>query len=446
MTDVDKLLEILIDYKYIKLGKMKGNKMHCSIAIFIFEKDKNLIGLDTFEVFKEHKLPTNSHVANLFQKKSPNQFTHLHVAVMTHSITTIKRLLSDGHCDLNAKDAFGRTALDMVGMSGVFQEDILDIFIESGKALDFQNVFFHAIQEKNIDLVRKLLAKSVVNIDDLNKKTFETAITVAIEGKDEQIIKTLMMNDAAIKSSNLRFILLHYEEYSPLLVSALDINVKCEVTEDTLLHVVSFGYDDNIFADLLLRGANPNIGNKNGDTPLDLMSITGAEKKYRRTCMLVPYLDKAELNKALLIYAKIIPIDKEVEQIFFTALLEKCKDDKSILNARDAQDTPLLIHALMKLNVSAFERLLKLGCDPNIQLTSSQNTILIALLKNTNYPEDERIKLVGLLLDAKDINLKLVNKSGESALSLVEKIDNEKIKALFVERGIQMENAPKSSL
>ena len=105
----DEIYQQHLDYKYILLGPGKS----IDFSIFYFNKDLLQLHLDDFKVLSEEEMPKSREEAKAFALQSPNGFSPLHVAVITHSLATLKQLIKDGYCDPLARASDKTTALEM---------------------------------------------------------------------------------------------------------------------------------------------------------------------------------------------------------------------------------------------------------------------------------------------------------------------------------------------
>jgi len=408
LNTLDEFLNVLIDCKYIMIRKFAQDMTFSSkLGIFYFAKDRALIDFEKFEIFKESDLPKNKDDAALFQQNSPNGLTHLHVAVMTHSLASIRRLLNDGFCDLGAINSMRLTALDLAMMPGFYQQDILDIFLNSNQPLNFQLLFDKAVDDKQDDLAIRLLNEGRVEIDELSMSS----------------------------------IIYKYEAYHLFIIPQMDVKRR-DCFGSTFLHYAARNHDPDFFIKMVSYGADPNVENAENESVIDVImsrlytgNVGMKGRKYECATAILPMLNNKELIKSLIAFANQLPSETKAEDVFFIPLLEKCKNNSALLNARDINGVVVLFHAVMCENVAAVETLLKIGCDVNTLTVPAANNILIGLLKNTNYPAESRIQIINLLLDYK-INLQHVNAAGETAFSLLEKEENASIKTLFTKRGL----------
>jgi ankyrin repeat protein len=136
-NDSYKNMKRMIDYKYIASKRFMNDRMDCSIYAFYFKRNIHPLNLNDFIIFRDEEFPKSREEALQFQLNSPNKFTHLHVAVMTRSLSAINRILKDKFCDPYAKNVCGQSALEMAEESQ-FEEavkiirDSIDIDLISG--------------------------------------------------------------------------------------------------------------------------------------------------------------------------------------------------------------------------------------------------------------------------------------------------------------------------
>ena len=298
----------IIDYKYIGTGEY-AEQVSAPILIYYYQDKENTQLFDDFWIFPEDELPRKKDDATLFQRGiSKNQWTHLHVAVMTHSLPVIKRLLADGYCDANAKDSFGRTVVDMIKDN--VQDDILQLFIDSPNGPNLQNLFFTAVMNGNHDLVRKLCASNQIDVNEPVKPNEHSSpmlpLTVAMLANDVEMVECLAEAGADVTKS-LRFqssaisnAIRMRKQFYPLLIQHVkNINQQNEDDGDNFLHeamrVSPEDFDANLVKDLLARGVDPNLPNQKGYTPLDIACCFSVE----RPSLLLPYVDEKALDQKL---------------------------------------------------------------------------------------------------------------------------------------------------
>ena len=455
-TKIDDAAEVvnrIIDYKYILLGKYNSS-IESRIGIFYFKKDEIKLQLDSFYVFNKKELPTSIDEANLFQSTSPNRFTHLHVAIMAHSLPVIHQLLDDGYCDMQQMHL--GTVQDMVITEHTVQDDILDLFLTHPKTTNLEWLLIAAIRRADLPLVRRIVESKKVDINKTVGANLVLPLNVALFTGDESVTQFLIQSGANVLKTGRSFnsdtselttplgtVISDYEKYKalyPLCMSQLNDPDQKDGKENAAIHYAfsSTRVHLDVFKDLLARGANPNILNNKGKHPFDILVsalIVRTKTKYKRKCieLFIPFLGQDKLSELLFKYTT--NPHEGYHELIFPLLLETCQNKKMILNAPNVQGLSLLHTATMSKQFSKVEQLLKAGCDVDTVLMPSRNTLLISLVKyrNDEYPAEERYKLINLLLDH-HANVTSLNANGESALDLVKQSDDEKLKAIFIQR------------
>ncbi len=176
-NDLSQNIQRIIDFKYIPLNHYK-TAMACYIRVFCF-REAVLQHFNTFEIFSADELPTCKEDAYIFQKNSSNNFTFLHIAVITRSLPTLKILLTDGYCDLYAKDSLGRTILTIALNSGFHEAVILLRNYMDFSELDnddkhhLTELLSRYAREGNDELFRLVLtlcSKDIINTAVINSK------------------------------------------------------------------------------------------------------------------------------------------------------------------------------------------------------------------------------------------------------------------------------------
>jgi ankyrin repeat protein len=344
--DLNEVVQRIIDYKYIVLQKY-GDKVVSLIDVFYFKKDEGQLDFDNFQVFSDDELPKSKKEAEEFLAKSPSHFTHLHVAVMTHSLPAIRKLLKDNHCDLMAVDAEGRTVLDMVFQTRCIQQDIVTLFLFSPHVQGLEKYLIDAIKKNNVERVKLFLSSPRVD---------------------------------------------------------------------------------------------PNMLDEDGRHPIDVVVETSmySPDRIEMLKLLIPHVNQEKLIEYLF-----KSISEELYSMYtifvYPALLNACKDNKAILNARNQQGLTALHVAAIEKQFPKAEKLVEAGCDVDALLSPSGNSLLISLVKlkveEDKVQQNERYQLINTLLDHRaDVNLR--NARGECALDLVRDSADEELKAIFVKRNL----------
>lgn len=186
----------LIDHACIGIGYGINVKW----CLFCFKKDVDQ--LKELPVLLEEEIPKTKEESVQFQKKSPNGFTPLHLAVMFKNTALVKRLIMEGHCDVNAKDKYGRTVLDLAlsnnyleGMDVLFSSSLqlfyhdsafdkiskltdtsesVQYMINSPHPFDLTFMLEKAIKNKELPLIEQLFEKKKIKInEEVKEKTID---------------------------------------------------------------------------------------------------------------------------------------------------------------------------------------------------------------------------------------------------------------------------------
>jgi ankyrin repeat protein len=427
--DVDEAAQRIIDYKYILLEKY-GDKVAIYIDVLYFKKDEKQLDFENFHVFSDEELPKSKQEAEAFQAKSPSRFTHLHVAVMTHSLPVIKKLLEENHCDLMAVDEEGRTVLDMVFKTRCVQQDIAELFLFSPHVQGLEKFLFSAIDRNKQEMIGIVLESGKADINKLFPKE---------ESLDDPIKFKSVLSEAVSKPTIL-----------PLFIKQLKNINALDATGNAPLHhaIRRFGQAESLQI-LLDHGADPNLPDGEGRHPIDVLAAAYMDFVSREQIfkILIPHLSQEKLIEYL--FKCVSESRGSAYSIFvYPALLEACKNNKAILNARNPQGLAALHVAAMEKQFSKARKLVKAGCDVDALLMPSRNSLLTSLVKLTAEEDEvqryERYQLIDTLLEYKaEVNLR--NANGECALDLVKDSTDEELKAIFVKRGLILEVGYKKS-
>ena len=191
--------------------------------VYHFNSDQALQNLRDFRVFDEKDLPRSTEEAQCFQQASPNQFTHLHVAVITRDLASIVRLVDDGYTPINARDFYDRTPLDIAVTNGFMEaaliilnkspdplqvdadymgkafsigqyDGIYDVLIHPKLKVNMMKVAAAAMQNHCLDVVSWMLDKQLISSDSF--------IQSALLANDLPLIELLLNNHADIKKED----------------------------------------------------------------------------------------------------------------------------------------------------------------------------------------------------------------------------------------------------
>lgn len=156
--DPHRLMTIIRNYLFILLNlQIKHGKAGYTTRIKLFNFAKDNINYENFEGLTESQYPKNREDVKLFQEQSANSFTHLHIAVLTRSLISLKRLLRDGFCNVNSVDRFYHTALDMALINGFSEAIAILLEHTDPQKLNIDNLLLLSPSQvlNNIDLLIK---------------------------------------------------------------------------------------------------------------------------------------------------------------------------------------------------------------------------------------------------------------------------------------------------
>lgn len=289
--DIARLAILIKNFKFIVYDIYGNGNFECYIKFNYYKKDFAELDLSQFHIFSENEYPRSKADAEDFQKNSPNHFTHLHIAMMTRSIASIKRLLADQHYDINAKDAFGRTAFQIASINNFTQG--LDLLLDSGalnyddtacqlfqhfvsleqqnevtervkqiivhpKSNNLNRIFNLALSRNNATLTYAIISHGKINF---NQPSFDQQLPLMrmIKTKETGIVQLMLKNGASLMSVDPKSQSTPLKEaiqtYSSSLIPYLkDVNQRDEHGYSALHYAVLFA-DEKAIHDLLKAGA-----------------------------------------------------------------------------------------------------------------------------------------------------------------------------------------------
>lgn len=168
MRHDSEMLNVIIDYKYIAFTRQWSDEFHVGFNLFYFNNPAYKAALDHFNVFAG-EMPKTKEDALHFQDHSPNGFTPLHVAVLTHSTPALYELLLSNCCDLHAKDNNGKTALESALMNGY--DEGCKLILSAMR--DNKDPYLQSTRGQQ--LVERFLPSEAVIQDDSIKRSLETS-------------------------------------------------------------------------------------------------------------------------------------------------------------------------------------------------------------------------------------------------------------------------------
>ena len=325
--------------------------------------------------------------------RDKNDITPLLFAVYNNNdIEIVKILLNHPKIDVNLQDNLGNTAL----LEAVYKKrkEIVKLLLEHPKIdVNVQNdndkdtALLIAVDDNNMEMVELLLRHPKINVN-LQDKDKNTALIIATYRNNIEVVKLLLKHPK------------------------INVNLKGKNNE-TALATASGNNIKKIVELLLYKGADPNIPNKDYDTPLTftsdkeivkLLLKAGANPNIRnntgQTALLIAF---AEGNKEII------------------ELLLNKKADPNILS-KDF-NTPLT-YASEKGYTEIVKLLLKAGAIPNITGQYGNTALMWA-------SDNGHIDIVKLLLKA-GANPNIKNDDGQTALILASDNGHKEIVKLLI--------------
>lgn len=417
-----KLTSIIFNTKYLWLKKAKDQNDTIEITWNIFYLSNALMNKhqNEFHCFKSDELPSSIEQAKLFQKSSPNNFTPLHITVLTGSLLDFNRLINDGYCDINAKDACSRTALEMAISSAnreminvlISQKEIIiDDSIETSliylyDTLNEKDLFYEILQHANAKDLTFLVKYALRKRDDFlieyllssGKLQANESILLCLsqlypfgysgdkdlEVNNALLIRFLNLSGADIFSkkddhSTILFDLINRKIPFYIWLTPEDVNKKDAWGNMAIHYAVK---KPDAFNEILKLGANIFSINSNGDTAIDLAIEGRADSKVMQFIVnntdfdLNLPIQKNQLYK-LLIYA----IDKSLEETLVRQLITKCNNE--ILSSY-VDNESMTFYLLRKLGMGYFDQILSKGIDINQPIFKDSSQTLFAYAKEFN--------------------------------------------------------------
>ncbi|WP_028389649.1 ankyrin repeat domain-containing protein [Legionella fairfieldensis] len=467
--NIKPVIQRIIDFKYILLRRFEEDEASCIFRIFCYQKDLPGMDLDSFAVLDENELPKSKEDSVSFQKNSANNFTPLHIAVMTRSLLTVQKLLADGFCDVNAKDHLERRAVEIAFDSGFSeaitlfletssinlddfdklmkeayckkQTDVVQTVLTSPHARNLNRLLMSAIKNEDIDLVEKLFSEDKANINQMisfyRAGFYQLPLTEAIKTNNLTIVQYLLKSGADP--------FMNAEGYTPLnaafspgsrcaelIISHLkDVNQQ-DSTGHTAIHYATACANVDAMKKLIDKGAHLKLKTSEGKTIFDCLEdriFFNENESQERDCLKLLIINYdfclTDSNDKKILIDLLIKSAGEEDNELYQLIMSKC--NKEIINQTTIKGKPLLHYFMINRKFHRIESLLEKGAFVDA-LFSSGNTPLMGFIKAKDLPE--KYDLIPLFIKYKsDVTIK--NKEGKTAIDLVNESDDDKIKEIF---------------
>jgi ankyrin repeat protein len=410
------LTDIIVDVKYYAIKKInEDNTLSVSFNIYYFVSQSKDIDLDKFELFTDQELPKSKEEAESYQKKSPCQFTHLHVALLTGSIRTLEKLIKRGCCDISAKDSFGRTVFDMVienqnaemlslilqfapdkfdiskalfcSLNTVDSENnFFNIAIKYAKSVDLISLCIRQIESNNFTYVENFIHTHKKIINEFSPEGHNLLLT-ALRGNHFSIVEVLIKNGASA--------LLLAKQHSPFDEDLKPISaLQYVITQNRVDYFeLILGNYSSQFLTLLKAHSENNIQQE-----IELLKDVTFKLKDR-------------MHQSILTILLVSALQSKNTKLFIELTR---KADKTLLDQLH-DGKPLIVHAILEKNLPMLKALLAQGAAIDNVTDPGKNTALhVALKMNLNLD----IEFIKVLLDH-HANVNIKNREGVDAMQLV---------------------------
>lgn len=296
--------------------------------------------------------------------------TALHMAAESGNSDSIQELLNN-HANPFLKNNDNKTALDIAKRnkdktSQKILEDCMQIY----------NDLFLAVKDGNVNRASELLSSKMINLNFKNEKG-DTLLNAAIKNGHLEIVNLLLDNNVnpnQTDSSSFTPLYLAIKLNNPDIMQKILTATGFDINAANQLHLAASRGDSEVISEMLKHGANPNIKiTNNEDTPL----------------YIAVHFRKIDVIKTLLSHPNVDPNLKRADG--YTPLLTAAYNgDIEILKI-------LLTNDRVDRNV--------------VRVQSNSSALMLAAYRG-------HANIVAELIKDKDVDLKILNTNGETALHL----------------------------
>jgi|GEM_PF-3147649 len=455
------LVTLLINTKYIWVKRnTPENKVPFVFHLFCFAKDKQRFNDPDYHIFSPADYPRSEKAARLFQNNSPNQLGHLHIAIMTRCLASLKRLLDDGFCDINAKGTFAnqtplelafrwdfteaislmlnhpKLALDnppfLVKAYSKKMFDVVDAIIANPKSKNLDELMITAINENDVETIKKLIEHKKVDV--MKNGSF---LYHANDCDRPEIVDYLLQNGASPVAvfrdkTPVGQVIYDWSTYrkqksfKKILQHLPNLDVLDDLGMAAIHYAMEYGKPE-IVKWLLKKGANPAVANKDQQTIKDFFLASA------RSCSLECYqliqsstfpFDWHDPKDAALIHKILFHCVAFYNDDLFNQLLTEAPI--ALLNKPNEEGITLLHAAVINKEYHLAETLICAGVDINAKTKKSGNTCLHAIANSEYGFSAEFLKL----FLANGARLDIPNNTNKTAHEFIQGSSNEEFLAL----------------
>ncbi|WP_044012065.1 ankyrin repeat domain-containing protein [Legionella massiliensis] len=345
--------------------------------VYHFNRPAVVERLAAFRLFQEDELPKSMDEAIAFQEASPNHYTHLHLAVMMRDMETVKELYESGMVIPDAKDAYGRTALEIAVANGSIDTALLILDNRKEASIEISaNWFANAFRMGFNEGFDRLLAHPLIKVNLVE------VVAVALQNQSLELAEALIRNYSINPNIFIQSALLSYDLSTVELLQRLgaDVYTKDNMA-NTALHHASWLLDERVCI-YLFKQTPASLTEKNnaGESPFDIIlqqarEHSAAPSEYSQKAQKVVGLlvemypfnlsdrNHQQMLTTLLEYAMDIN-----DHALFTQIAEKAKNNLFILDktlVMDGMKMTLLHKALITNKTDFAQTLVEVGANPS---------------------------------------------------------------------------------
>lgn len=438
-----------------------GAQANYLITVFCFQKDINELKLSTFVVFDEKEFPKSRADAIRFQQQSTNQFTPLHIAVMTRSLPAIRRLLNDGFCDIHARDRSGRSAIKMAldshfydalglflaspdialhELSGFIRQayrnnenDILQAALAHPNARQLIGLLLEAIQKDDLPFIQRLLSQAKIDVNTIVSDTLP--LIDALQTGSEAIILTLLDHGASLfitcgyAKTPLKVAFLSHSRCMDVVIARLNgILHRLDATGMAAIHHASEQANALALRKLISAGADVRQVTAGGKTVFELLADSPWGIQEQRECyrlLISQYqFDLSQASDRQILQQLLVKLALSYDERLYQLLLRQCRPE--LIDNLHIHGQPFLHYLISNRCLAPLASLLEHGArvDP---LSRDSNTPLMALIQDNTLPH--RHEVIEMFIDyGADVTLK--NHQGKTAITLMQESSDKQIRQM----------------